>query len=141
MHGDIGGMLKSTAGILAGAIGGSFAASKIPVDAKLKAAIPLVAGLALNMTKLGKSEIARNMGLGLIAIGGLSLIKTFAPQIPLLTGDYDEGYPLLTDESGAMLGLPYSGESDEENDDLMGISVDEMQGDEVDDFHLSPANI
>lgn len=128
LHGAPGGfnagsLAVDIAGLLAGAIGVSFAASMIPVkDAKIKALIPIALGLVgLSMPKLSKNHFINRAALGSLAIGGYTLTKTFLPSMPLMgASDTAEGigYAIenLPAEEKAILGimpteeLEYSGE-------------------------------
>jgi hypothetical protein len=92
----------------AGAIGGAFAAGKLPIaNPKLKALVPIALGIGLGMTKFGRKPIMQSVSLGLVAGGTLALVRQFAPQLPMLAGD-DE-YMLGVPEqigSDSMLGIP-----------------------------------
>ena len=73
---------------LAAAIAGSMGANKIPVaNSKIKAAIPLVAGLGLGMSKYGRKPKIMAAAIGLSIAGGLALVNQFKPGLTTLAGD------------------------------------------------------
>lgn len=85
-------IITEIAGIGAGAVGGSFIAKlaqRVPFLANPKIApfIPLILGVVLPMTKFGRSAFAKDIATGSLAIGVISAIRQFAPQVPLLSGD------------------------------------------------------
>jgi len=95
---------------IAGALAGAYLGNLVPLSPKIKAATPLAAGFGLSMIKFGKSAIGQGLSLGLIAIGGLSLIRQFAPTIPVLAGEDDYGAEIsYNPEEQAMLGLSDDG--------------------------------
>jgi len=101
-----------------GAIGGSVIANQIPIkDPRIKAAIPLVLGIGLGLTKFGKGKMLQPALTGLMTIGTISLIKQFAPNIPMLAGEGEEYIPY---EDRELLGYV----DDLDDDELMGISTD-----------------
>lgn len=116
--------LMDTAAAVGGAVVGSFVVNKLPIPAKFKAAIPVGLGILLQ-TKLAKNnKLLHHLGTGLLVVGGLSLIRQFVPQVPLLAGEDDLamlGYPQ------GELGYP-QGELGYVDDELYGDYVDEMQG-------------
>lgn len=138
------GKIGSTAGIaevmidgglgVAGAIGGSLLSNMAPIaDPRIKAALPLVAGIAIGMTNLSKKKQIAAMASGMIIIGGVSLVKQFFPNIPLLAGEeeYEEIPEEIEGENVSLLG-----QNTDLSDMLEGESVD-MMGEEF----LSPADI
>ena len=125
---SISGSIMEGAGIVGGAVGASFLSRMIPIsNAKLKAAIPVALGLGLGMTKFGKRGIMKDVAMGSITIGMISLLKSFVPSLPLLDGDVELMGYLPTSESQAMLGMNYDGDYD-------GMSVSEFDGDFDGDF-------
>jgi hypothetical protein len=94
----------------------------IPIkDLRLKSIIPILLGIGIMSTKQGKSGLVKDAALGSTAIGFISLLKTLAPNVPLLAADESElallGYAdTMLDEEAAMLGLPVDGEDEEELD-------------------------
>jgi hypothetical protein len=109
-------LLLNAGATLGGAIGGSMLAARIPAPDKIKPFIPLAAGVALNVTKLGRNQMVRAAGLGLMIAGGLSLIRQFAPQLPMLGA---------ANETEELLGLPAVSGEDEE---LLGLIDEDMSG-------------
>jgi hypothetical protein len=113
---DITAILMTAGGAVVGGIGSSYAVNMIPnVTPKIKAAIPLAAGIALSMTKLSSKPIIKAMALGMMVTGGLALVRQFMPTLPLLAGEDEvSGEALMLpagEEDQAMLGDPMSGES------------------------------
>lgn len=97
-----------------GAIAGSMIANKLPVaNAKLKAGIPILAGLVLGMSKFGRKEIVQNLASGMMIAGGLALVRQLAPTLPLLAGENDIDY--LDNSYGNPVELGYSGTEELEN--------------------------
>ncbi len=108
---NIMGIVSEVGGVAAGAVGSSFVANMIPIaNPKLKAAIPLALGIVLNSTKLGKTGIGKGIALGSIAVGTISLVKQFAPKLPLMTGDAEVYGMLVNPESRPMLGTTVEGD-------------------------------
>jgi hypothetical protein len=141
----------TNAGLMAaGGIAGAFAAKYVPIpNAKIKAAVPLILGLALSFVKFGQKPPISTMATGAAAVGMLSIIKQFMPQIPTLAGDDEEQYGYLptSPEEAAILGLEdYSGDEYEpamgaledfsEDAELMG-EIEQLQSEP----YLSPADI
>lgn len=116
--------LMDTAAAVGGAVVGSFVVNKLPIPAKFKAVIPVGLGIFLQ-TKLAKNnKLLHHLGTGLLVVGGLSLIRQFVPQVPLLAGEDDLamlGYPQ------GELGYP-QGELGYVDEEMYGDYVDEMQG-------------
>lgn len=128
-------ILTEVAGLGAGAIGGSFLAKVIPVaNTKIKALAPILLGVILERTKLGRSGIGKDIATGMITIGTLSLAKQFIPQIPVFAG-VESAQELLTtisnmpEEERALLG--FSGATELNGEVLTG----------MEDAELSPANV
>lgn len=80
--------IKDVAGLSVGAVGSSFVANMIPIkNAKIKAFIPLLVGFALPLLpKIGRNPMMKSVAMGATAIGAISLIRQFAPGVPLLAG-------------------------------------------------------
>lgn len=114
----------------AGAIGASAIANMIPVpDPRIKALIPIAAAIILPTTKLVRGDMGRALSMGMLTIGALSLVRQFAPQLPLLAGENDMlDYVPGSDEEAAMLGY---NESDLDDDLMLGEVVD-VAGESVD---------
>lgn len=104
--------------VVAGAVGAGVAANNLPIkDPRLKAIGVVLAGALLANTKLLRSPEGQALAMGMIASGGISLLKQFAPNVPLLAGE--ESYYPYSEEEMAMLG--YNDELDYEDDyDLEG---------------------
>jgi hypothetical protein len=93
--------------LAAGGIAGAFASKYVPIqNAKVKAAMPLLLGLALSMTKFGKKPLMADLAMGASVVGVLSLVKVFVPTLPTMAGD--EYYFPTSPEEAALLGLPFS---------------------------------
>jgi hypothetical protein len=77
----------------------------------------------------------KNIALGSVTVGILSLVKQLMPSLPLMGEEY-YGYPqqALTGEEQAMLGIPFHGE--DMNEDL----GDEL-GDEIGNEYVSSDDI
>jgi len=102
--------LNVAAGV-AGGVGGAYLANMIPdmtpdanTNRMLKAAIPALAGILLASTV--RMPALKFAGLGLGVVGGLSLMKTWFPQLPAIAGETtlllpDRSLGALTDFSGA----------------------------------------
>lgn len=109
----------------AGAIGGAFAAGKLPIaNPKLKALVPIALGIGLGMTKFGKKPVMQSVSLGLIAGGTLALVRQFAPNLPMLAGDDDYTTMGITEQLGS--------------DSMVGMGIPEAIGEEG---VLSPADM
>ena len=113
---DVVGIATDMVGVGVGAVGGSFITSKLPItNAKLKALVPIVIGIGIGMTKLGRNRFVKSALAGSIAVGTLSLVKQFFPSVPLLTGADDAASVAgaidnLADEEKAMLGYVLNGD-------------------------------
>jgi hypothetical protein len=78
--------LATTAGAATlGAIGAGVLSNVIPFPAKLRPAFPLAAGSVLALATKGK--LYSDMALGMFVVGAISALKTFAPQIPMFSGE------------------------------------------------------
>jgi hypothetical protein len=104
------GMLMQTTVSTASAIGGTMLLSKIPVqNTKVKATLPLIAGILVGAMARGKNAaVMNNVSNGLLIAGGLAVVKQFVPQFAL-SGE-NEMY-----RQNSMLGV---------NTDLLGINTD-----------------
>lgn len=116
-------IVQEAAGVVGGAVGAGVAASAIPLpDPKLKPFIPIAAGIVLASMKIGRTKMMKALSMGMMAAGGLALVRQFAPNVPLLAGE-DEMY------------LDYVPESEEErallgqyrNDDLLLGQSDDLE--------------
>ena len=130
LHGGVsargaGDVLKNGAVAIAGGFAASFAANALPVSANWKPAIPILAGLGISMTKLKHDPILKAAGLGMIVVGGISLIKKFT-KVPLLAGESTTIE--LTPEQAAMLGREV---------DMLGAPVSSFAGEESSNFQTT----
>ena len=83
---EIGGNTLNVAAGVAGGVGGAYLVNKITgIDAKVKAIIPIVAGVII--ASVMKIPALRFAGVGLGIIGGISLIKNTMPGVQLLAGE------------------------------------------------------
>jgi hypothetical protein len=104
-------IVTEVGGVAGGAVGSSFVANMVPIaNPKIKALIPLALGIVLSNSKLGKSGFGKGIALGSIAVGTISLVKQFAPQLPLLTGDAEVYGMLASPEERPMLGSTIEGD-------------------------------
>lgn len=116
------------------AVGGgvlaSMASHYVPVtNAKLKALVPVAIGAVLAMLPMTRrNKMLQSAALGAVVVGGMSLVRQFAPNVPLLTGDLYQGTEYFIPSQGeesAMLGAPYqvAGDNlDGEMSELMGLN-------------------
>jgi hypothetical protein len=85
--------IASSLGV-AGAIIAAFIANKLPIkDARIKAGLPLVAGIAASMTKFGSQKMLQPVIAGAIIGGGVSLVRQFVPGLATMAGEDDFDYP------------------------------------------------
>lgn len=90
---------------VAGAVGASAIANMIPgLDPRMKAGIPILGAVILPTMKIVRPDTAKAMSMGMLTIGAVSLVKQFAPQLPLLAGEDDLDYLPTKAEQAAMLG-------------------------------------
>jgi len=128
------GIIKMTGLAIAGGIGGSMLASKIPIkNKKIQALIPLGIGGGLAFTKLSKKPEILGLAIGLMLAGSYGMIRQLAPKLPLIAGEEDLLFP-TTAEGKAMLGYSkddISGEWMNDDDDISGNWMnedDDLQG-------------
>ena len=124
----------------AGAIGAGVAANFIPIpNPKIKAAIPILMGIVLAATKIGRGQVMQTVSAGMIAAGALAVTKQLAPNVPLLAGEDDEMVFIPSNEEEAMLGYTepnmlgepeYVGDEIDDiiDSEMMGEAYDQMQG-------------
>lgn len=126
-------MIKDVGIAVAGGVGANVLVNKLPIaNPKMKAALPLVAGLLVSSVLGKKKPMFREIGHGMAVIGAIALLKQFAPNVPMLAGE-DEMVYLPEGYAGDMLQLGY-----DEDPDLMG---DMLQlGDESEEY-VSPASM
>lgn len=126
-------MIKDVGIAVAGGVGANVLVNKLPIaNPKMKAALPLVAGLLVSSVLGKKKPMFREIGHGMAVVGAIALLKQFAPNVPMLAGE-DEMVYLPEGYAGDMLQLGY-----DEDPDLMG---DMLQlGDESEEY-VSPASM
>jgi hypothetical protein len=108
---------------LAGGIASGFIANQIPVeDTRIKAAIPIGGGLMLAAFAGTKNHMAMGFALGMMVLGGVSLVKQLAPQLPMLAGEQYMAmpYPQYDKYMGKTVAFAgetkqFAGESDYQN--------------------------
>lgn len=114
---------------VAGGVAGSFIANKLPVAPKLKAALPLVLGLVLDISKAGrKNPMVQAAATGMMVVGGLALARQFFPTAPLLAGE-EEVSMIDTSVDPTLLGAP------------VDLSGEEFNFSADDDEYVSPADL
>lgn len=122
----------------AGAVGISAVANMVPIpDPRLKALIPIAGAIILPSLKIVKGDMGKALSMGMLTIGAISLLRQFAPQLPLLAGedaDYLDYVP-GQDEEMAMLGLDDDDDDESLDEELMlgGESL-EVAGESIDMF-------
>ena len=117
-------------GILAGVV-----ANKLPIpNPKLKAAAPLIAGVAMMATIGRKNKMVAQMATGVMVLGAVALIRNLFPAVPLLAGEEEV---MVSPE---MLGyVPEGIEYEGEDDDLSDLSGRVDLGEE--ELYITPANV
>lgn len=112
MSGIKGPSLMTAASAVGGAVAGQLLTKLIPasVDANLRAAAPLVAGYFAG--SLIKGPNGQAFGLGMMAVGGVNVVKTLAPSLlsgtPMIAG-YRQARRLSgpnTDGTPMIAGMP-----------------------------------
>lgn len=82
------GNVKNAAVAVAGGIVAGMAANKLPIpNPLLKAASPLIMGLALMATVGRKNQLVAQMATGMMVMGGVATIRAQFPNVPLLAGE------------------------------------------------------
>lgn len=141
VNNGITGLIMQGLSVTGGAVGGSMLARFIPIkNVKIKSFIPIALGAGLISTKMGRKGMVKDAALGSVAIGLISLLKTFVPTVPLLAADAEElallgmADDLLEDEN-AMLGLPIGEDYDDyDGEDYDGEDYDDYDGESDDDL-------
>lgn len=143
-------LIAVAGGVIAGVV-----ANKVPIkNEKLKAAAPILAGLGVSFMGIKKrNPLIRNLGTGMMVLGAVALTRKMLPSVPLLAGE-DENTLMLPEYIAAQQAAQVAGELEymgDDDDDLevMGDPIDlgdddieDMLGDdELDEIHLTPANI
>lgn len=128
-------MIKDVGIAVAGGVGANVLVNKFPIaNPKIKAALPLIAGILVSSVLGKKKAIFREIGTGMSVIGGLALLKQFAPNIPMLAGE-DEMVYLPEEYQGDMMQLGYDDDGD---GDYMG---DMLQLGDDQEQYVSPASM
>jgi hypothetical protein len=108
-----------------GGLAGLYAGKMIPasVNPKIKAALPLLAGIGL--TGFMKNRMLQSLGMGLAVVGGLALAQKMIPGLPGMSGD-----GATEDEIRAMLGGAGApmGEIEDFSGDVSVMGEDEIMG-------------
>ena len=143
-------LIAVAGGVIAGVI-----ANKVPIkNEKLKAATPILAGLGVSFMGIKKrNPLIRNLGTGMMVLGAVALTRKMLPSVPLLAGE-DENTLMLPEYIAAQQAnqvageLEYMGDDDDDLEvmgdmiDLGDDDIEDMLGDdELDEVHLTPANI
>ena len=111
-------VVKNAAIAAGGGIAAGMLANKLPIaNPKLKAIIPIVAGVALATTIGRKKHMFHELGTGMVVLGVVALVRQLAPTVPMLAGE-DDGEQLLgfMDDQGQQE-LSYGGEPMQIGDD------------------------
>lgn len=125
------GTIKEGAVGIGGGLLAAFVANKLPVaDVRIKALAPLAASIILAATLGKRNKMAAQLATGMFVIGGVSAIRNFFPNVPMLAGEEELLY--LPNQS---LGNPVQIADDD--DDQMAGTVSLAEEPE----YLSPANI
>jgi hypothetical protein len=133
-----GDFMKEAGFAIAGAVGGSIIANKLPItNTKVKAAVPIVAGIALSMVK---SHAAKHIATGMVIAGGLSLLRQMLPGTIMLAGEEILGEEILGIEDQTMGEDEIEGYDDLDGEDEIE-GYDDLDGeDEIEGF-VSPAQM
>jgi len=127
-------MIKDVGIAVAGGVGANVLVNKFPIaNPKIKAALPLVAGILVSSVLGKKKAIFREIGHGMAVVGAIALLKQFAPNIPMLAGEEEMVY-LPEGYQGDMMQLGY----DDDDGDLMG---DMLQLGDDQEQYMSPASM
>ena len=143
-------LIAVAGGVIAGVV-----ANKVPIkNDKLKAAAPIIAGAGVAFMGIKKrNPLIRQLGTGMMVLGAVALTRKMLPNVPLLAGEDEDTLALpgyVAAQQAAMAGeLEYMGDNDEDGLEFMGDPIDlgdddieDMLGDdELDEIHLTPANI
>lgn len=90
------GALMTAVGVIGGAIAGKMVMNFVPIeDERIKAAVPLVAGFFIAGQK---NELAKGVGYGMMATGGMTLAAAFVPQIGEVLSEPISGPTMEDDE-------------------------------------------
>lgn len=129
-------VVKNAAIAAGGGIAAGMLANRLPIaNPKLKAIIPIVAGVALATTIGRKKHMFHELGTGMVVLGVVALVRQLAP-IPMLAGE-DDGEQLLgfMDDQQGQQELSYGGEPMQIGDDdefsSMGENVSIGEGEYV----------
>lgn len=130
-------ILKDAALAVGGGVAAGILANKLPIqDPRLKAAAPIAAGVLLATTIGKKNAMLKGFATGMVVLGGVSLLKQLAPQVPMLAGEQEMMYlPQYPD------GYGYGGEMVDlgldEEEDLSSMGENVQLGEE----YYSPADL
>ncbi len=117
--------LMEGAGVVSGAVGAGVLANYVPIkDPRIKALMPIVAGLLLSNVKMFRGKMGKSMTLGMVAAGGLAIVKQFAPNVPVLAGEGDDILDYLSPEEQEAAMLGYYDDEDYDNNELLGVNED-----------------
>jgi hypothetical protein len=112
------GMQKSitdAATAVAGGVLAGLLVNKIPVkDARIKALLPIIAGIGIAGTIGTKNAMVKGVSNGMIILGTVALFKKLAPNVPMLAGEEVFYFPNYSPDA-----LPnYSGNTFDMGDDV-----------------------
>lgn len=85
---NIGGEIQNIGMGAAGAVAGAIVGNMIPLpDARMKAGLPIIGGIVLSLVMGKKNAMMKKIGLGMSIGGALALVRSLAPNVPLLAGE------------------------------------------------------
>jgi hypothetical protein len=127
-------IMKDVAVAVGGGVAGGVLANKLPIaNPKLKAAIPLVAGIVLAATLGQKKRSMHELGTGMAVIGAIALLRQFAPNIPMLAGE-DDVFIAPPGYGGDMMRLGYDDDDNGQMGDMFNLGDDQEE-------YISAANL
>lgn len=130
-------VVKDAALGVGGGIAAGIIANKLPIaDPRIKAAAPMLAGIALAATMGRKNDMAKGFATGMVVLGAVALLKQLAPNVPMLAGEEEMMYvPQLNYNPGMMGGEMVDLGQDDGELAYMGENV------ELGEEYVSPANM
>lgn len=130
-------VVKDAALAVGGGIAAGVIANKLPIaDPRIKAAAPMLAGIALAATMGRKNDMAKGFATGMVVLGAVALLKQLAPNVPMLAGEEEMMYvPQLNYNPGMMGGEMVDLGQDDGELAYMGENV------ELGEEYVSPANL